>query len=213
MRNHRFREVIARSLTLLAMGAASGLLECTPLRAEGGAPFGAGLGIFALNLFKPVSVSSEATTGWGGTMLPSLVLMNAYPVSVLGPQAEFQLQLGFSPLGAKDSDGKVTRRVLWISPLAAYRWGDVTVRGGVSALMTLYSSSRASITLNNGNSTDVYYAPSSGETTRVLAVQLGVSTPLAQFLELHGDLLVSGVLSSTRRSAAFVTSLVVPLWL
>jgi hypothetical protein len=176
------------------------------------APLSVGLGGFAVNLFKSVSASPEAATQAISTVYPSLILTSSLPLPALGPGWSAQFAAGFSPIGISASDEGISRRVLWFSPLVARDLGPVLVRGGVSAWMTLYSSSRGTVTLNNGNSTDRYYIPSSGDTTRVLAFQLGATAPVSSSIDLSLDLLMAGAFSSSRRTMAGVLAVMVPLW-
>jgi hypothetical protein len=171
-----------------------------------------GVGGFTQNLFKSVSVSETSETSGSGSPFVAVVAAASFPTQWFSSSQALQFQLGFTPLGISGSDGDFSRRILWVSTLWEHRWSAVEVHGGVSALMTLYSSTRGSVSLNNGNATTRYYIPSSGETTRLLALQAGASWPVVEWLKFGADFFLSGF-ASDRRSAALQVSLGVPLWL
>ena len=210
-------------IALIFAWAVTGILmDVRSVRAEGSDPMESlgspstaitlGFGGFAQNLFKSVSVSNTASTSLLSTVFPSLMVGGSVPFRVFSERERMRFQLGFSPLGTSASDGDVSRRVLWVSPLLAHEFEGLSVHAGVCAWLTLYSSSRGTVTLRNGNSTDRYYIPSSGETTRVFAFQVGTVIPILSRLDFQADLLMAAPFSSDRRTLAAILSLQVPLW-
>ena len=198
-----------------ALGVVSGLLTGGPeAYALDPAPttLTFGLAGFAQNLFKSVSTSETAQTSALSTVFPSVMVGGAVPFRAFSERERLRFQVGFSPIGLAASDGEVSRRVLWVSPLLSHDFEGFSLHGGLCAWLTLYSSARGTVTLNNGNSTDRYYIPSAGETTRVFAFQVGAVVPVFSSLDFQADLLVAAPLSSSRRTLAAIVSLQVPVW-
>lgn len=124
----------------------------------------------------------------------------------LGLQGDFHGPSGFglaptvfyTPLTKTGANG--VKKSLLVAALPA-RWafgGLAVLRAGPGLMIYSVSGDGGSVDLNNGTGTATFYLPATKSSAKVITVNLGVGIEFGRLARLDVDLIVPGILSSSR---------------
>jgi hypothetical protein len=159
-----------------------------------------GGGAFAMNPLKVANTPQGTISTLGQVYLP---LTFGYRTDSL------MTTLRFTPLGPKDSDGSVSRRVIDLSfPFFLDSGGNFKVGPGILAYWL--SGTGGTVELNNGTSTSTFYRPNTSSFSTLITLNAGVGVDIA-FFRWDLDFVITSILSS-RRAVNLSTALTFPIF-